>query len=121
SITHHVNLRPSRAPVGRKEIALWNRVRPIRLGVDPQDLAAKVVHVARGLLCVPGRSTRPFVYRSESVGYEGVGVVAERGKQVALGSERKRPARVAALGALCRDLEENTLGRQIELGSVHRE
>ncbi len=101
----------------REQVAVGDRVRPVVLHLDPQDLAPQVVGVARAAPRVEaGVHPGGVVVGREAVGAGRArrGVVTGREVEVAVVVPVEVAGDVAALPALGLDLDDDLLGGQVE-------
>src|SRR5688572_5067980 len=89
--------------------------------MNAADAPAQIVHVRRGLLCVPRGTASPLVVRREAIRVERVRVVADGHEKIARAVEAERAAYVTALIALRRDVQHLLLRRHIQLLARERE
>ena len=112
---HREDLGPGVGGADLEQVAGRDAVAAVALDLDPQQLAAQVVGVARGPLGVEGRvAVGPLVDRHEAVRGERVGVVAGGQVQVAVTVEVDLAADVAADAAVDRHREDLLLGVQLQ-------
>src|SRR5688500_7940368 len=75
AVAHRVDLGSGLRRALRKQVSLGDGIRPVRLRVNSNDLAAQVVRVRGRFLCVPWSAARPLVDWSVTR-RERIGVVA---------------------------------------------
>src|SRR5688572_4739003 len=120
AVAHRVDLGTGLRRALREKVSLGDGIRPVRLRVNSNDLAAQVIRVCRRFLCVPWSTARPLVDGSVTR-REGIRVVAGGEIEVAFAVEGDGASGVTALLTLNPHLEENFPRREVERVALHLE
>src|SRR6185436_19543908 len=89
---------------------------------NAEDFSAQVVGIGRGLLCVEGIVSGPFIDGGVAIGITaGISVIAGGDEKVAIGAELDRAGVMTAFASLFAEFEHFDFAGEIELILFHRE
>src|SRR5262249_53277461 len=116
-----VNLRQRLGSARWKEIANRDAVAPVRLGMDAQDLSARIVAIRGGALRIMDFAIRPLIERRKSIRVADECVITGRSVKIARGIKAETGTGMIRLFGQRGDVQKDLLRVEVQRSVRDRE